>query len=135
MTKYCAKCREAKHISNFGPNKARKDGITVYCRPCTRTYTLKLYHSKVEPKKCTDCGVLFVGAKNKKVCTRECWSKKRIKPISGYKSCEKCGNKFPYRTTLKVRSTNFGGRYIGSLNQKFCSHKCSRLVLTEPARA
>lgn len=38
MTKCCSRCGLTKSRAEFGPNKGRKDGLTVYCRPCTKEY-------------------------------------------------------------------------------------------------
>ncbi|MEU9022464.1 endonuclease VII domain-containing protein [Actinomadura sp. NPDC048394] len=32
--KYCARCDTVKSVNEFGRNRARKDGIATYCRPC-----------------------------------------------------------------------------------------------------
>lgn len=37
-TKCCGRCKITRSHSEFGPNRARKDGLTVYCRGCTREY-------------------------------------------------------------------------------------------------
>lgn len=36
MEKTCPKCGVCS--SDFGPNRARKDGLSTYCRPCTKGY-------------------------------------------------------------------------------------------------
>ena len=38
MNKHCAKCATTKPFSEFGKNAGRKDGLSVYCRPCTKNY-------------------------------------------------------------------------------------------------
>lgn len=35
-TKTCPACKAEKPISQFGKNKARKDGLSFYCIPCAR---------------------------------------------------------------------------------------------------
>lgn len=32
--KYCPRCEEIKAIDEFGRNRAEKDGLTAYCKPC-----------------------------------------------------------------------------------------------------
>jgi hypothetical protein len=32
--KYCARCAEIKPIAEFGRNRSRSNGLTIYCRPC-----------------------------------------------------------------------------------------------------
>ena len=34
MNKHCRKCDEIKPYADFYKNKARKDGLQVYCKPC-----------------------------------------------------------------------------------------------------
>ena len=34
MEKTCAKCGETKDATMFGRNKARRDGLQTYCKPC-----------------------------------------------------------------------------------------------------
>lgn len=36
--KHCKRCDVMKPAIEFGPNKARKDGLAVYCRACTKEY-------------------------------------------------------------------------------------------------
>ncbi|WP_164903758.1 endonuclease VII domain-containing protein [Nonomuraea polychroma] len=48
--KYCARCAEIKPRTEFGSNKASKDGVTTYCKPChavvTRDNKIKKYGSE-----------------------------------------------------------------------------------------
>jgi hypothetical protein len=48
--KYCARCAEVKSRTEFGSNKASKDGVTTYCKPChavvTRENKIKKYGSE-----------------------------------------------------------------------------------------
>jgi hypothetical protein len=39
--KRCSSCEETKDVHNFGIDKARKDGISIYCFPCRRKMTSK----------------------------------------------------------------------------------------------
>jgi len=36
--KFCKKCNKLKSTSDFGTNKSKKNGLTFYCRDCTRIY-------------------------------------------------------------------------------------------------
>lgn len=38
-TKWCPKCKHEVQISDFGVNKGRRDGLTVYCMACHRQVT------------------------------------------------------------------------------------------------
>jgi hypothetical protein len=48
--KYCARCAEIKPKGEFGSNRASKDGLTTYCKPChavvTRENKIKKYGSE-----------------------------------------------------------------------------------------
>ncbi|WP_327580987.1 endonuclease VII domain-containing protein [Nonomuraea sp. NBC_00507] len=48
--KYCARCAEIKPKAEFGSNRASKDGVTTYCKPChavvTRENKVKKYGSE-----------------------------------------------------------------------------------------
>ena len=44
--KYCPGCEEVLDVSNFGPNKSRKDGLQNLCRNCKRKYDGKRYKEK-----------------------------------------------------------------------------------------
>ena len=35
-TKKCPRCGEIKNIIEFNKNKAQRDGLNVYCRPCQK---------------------------------------------------------------------------------------------------
>ena len=37
--KYCAKCEEVKNRDEYYKNKARKDGLVIYCKICSRART------------------------------------------------------------------------------------------------
>jgi hypothetical protein len=43
--KTCAKCKEAKPLSEFGPDRSTKDGRHPYCRACRRE-AARLYREK-----------------------------------------------------------------------------------------
>lgn len=36
--KHCARCDTDKAVAEFGKNAGRKDGLSVYCRACTKNY-------------------------------------------------------------------------------------------------
>lgn len=37
-SKLCKRCACTKPLFEFGPNRGRADGVSVYCRPCTKSY-------------------------------------------------------------------------------------------------
>lgn len=41
--KQCLRCEEWKGHSDFHRNKARKDGMATYCKPCTSTIQMERY--------------------------------------------------------------------------------------------
>jgi hypothetical protein len=38
LNKTCRRCRVLKSVSEFGKDRKRSDGRTVYCKPCTKHY-------------------------------------------------------------------------------------------------
>ena len=48
MEKLCSKCGETKSLDCFNKNKARKDGVSVYCKICTKNYSKSDYWKEYE---------------------------------------------------------------------------------------
>lgn len=46
--KRCPTCGEEKPLDQFGSNKAKKDGLNVYCKECTRAKLRERYHADPE---------------------------------------------------------------------------------------
>ena len=46
--KHCSRCNETLPVWNFSPNRARKDGVNTYCKPCTNSYTSARYRADIE---------------------------------------------------------------------------------------
>lgn len=46
--KRCSSCGEDKPLDQFGSNRAKKDGLSVYCRECTRARLRARYHADPE---------------------------------------------------------------------------------------
>jgi Recombination endonuclease VII len=48
--KYCPQCKEVKPVAEFGSNRAKKSGLTAYCKPChtivTRENKIKKFGSE-----------------------------------------------------------------------------------------
>ena len=44
--KHCSRCKTDKPLDEFLKNKARKDGVSVYCRDCTRSYMVAKDYDK-----------------------------------------------------------------------------------------
>ncbi len=40
--KRCTKCKRWKEENEFGKDRARKDGLKIYCKGCNKAYALKL---------------------------------------------------------------------------------------------
>lgn len=74
----------------------------------------------------------LASGRNVKYCSIGCYnSDTKTKGIDGYKKCEVCEVKFPFRYSLKVRS--YGK--VKSTKSRFCSNKCKfywRSVLENP---
>lgn len=41
MGKFCARCKEEKDFINYTKNKSRKDGHSVYCKPCSKIISVE----------------------------------------------------------------------------------------------
>lgn len=46
--KTCISCKEEKEVSEFPPNKAKKDGLNVKCRSCYNEYQRQWYKKNPE---------------------------------------------------------------------------------------
>ncbi len=46
--KYCFKCKKEKEINQFNKNKAKKDGLSTYCKSCCNAYTNNRYATNLE---------------------------------------------------------------------------------------
>ena len=49
-TKYCAKCKNNVDIINYNKNKARKDGLNVYCKKCMLLMTKIKQENKIKKR-------------------------------------------------------------------------------------
>lgn len=38
IEKLCPRCKETKYTTEFGNNKSMKDGLTQYCKACTKAW-------------------------------------------------------------------------------------------------
>lgn len=45
--KMCSRCVKILPLTSFGKNKGRPDGVTVYCRACTRAYYNQRYATDI----------------------------------------------------------------------------------------
>lgn len=50
-TKKCSKCHIDKEFSRFSKNRATKDGLQIYCKPCHVAGVLACYRKNPEAKK------------------------------------------------------------------------------------
>jgi len=49
--KRCTKCKRWKEESEFCKNRARKEGLKIYCKGCNNAYSLKLRRKNRKGKK------------------------------------------------------------------------------------
>lgn len=49
--KVCYKCKEIKEFESFGKNRAKKDGLNIYCKKCNATKTLNYKKDKDKIRK------------------------------------------------------------------------------------
>jgi uncharacterized Zn finger protein (UPF0148 family) len=52
LEKHCPICDETKTIDKFHKNKARKDGLSVYCSNCTNQYNKRPERLEYDKKRC-----------------------------------------------------------------------------------
>ena len=66
MTKTCSKCNVEKDVTEFGINRAKKDGLQVQCKPC-RKATNHDYYVKNPKKEERAAGARRLKAKNREI--------------------------------------------------------------------
>ncbi|MHC4426822.1 MAG: hypothetical protein ACYSYV_12105 [Planctomycetota bacterium] len=49
--KYCTKCKKWKRKSEFGTDRAKRDGLKIRCKDCDRVYTRALHKKYRKGKK------------------------------------------------------------------------------------
>ena len=121
MVKKCPTCGKIKYLEEFYTNRARYDGIASHCKECSSIRNRIEYEKTQKEKICKICSKIFIGRKNKMVCSAVCAGTKKRKGITGYKKCLWCEKEFAFRDTLKVR----GSGKIASIKQRFCSLGCA----------
>lgn len=47
-TKRCSHCKQIKSVNEFGKDRSREDGLSVYCRVCHRASNKKYYNEHRE---------------------------------------------------------------------------------------
>lgn len=52
--KYCTKCKKWKGESEFGIDRAKRDGLNIRCKDCYKAYTRELYRKYRKRKKVRD---------------------------------------------------------------------------------
>lgn len=81
--KTCKKCQKEKNESQFNKHSCRKDGLSLYCKDCSRQYGQHSY------KKNRD----YYIAKNRSV-VRDL--EEMVRTIKNSTPCMDCGNQHPY---------------------------------------
>ena len=138
--KRCTKCKRWKEESEFCKDRARKDGLKIYCKGCNKAYALK-HRKKNGKRKKTRVYLRFedrhrvIRSFKEKLCSR---CKQWKYQSDFYKNsqskdklslwCKECGNK-RYEHKRKGVRTNLGyedrHRTVKGIKQKFC-RKCSK---------
>lgn len=128
MIKLCPRCKKYKKKEEFVPNRARRSGISPYCRECNLEYQRIKYQSKIFKKICPVCQKEFEGFKNKVYCSSRCkYHRLYLKP-DGYKECLCCKKPFPIKKTTGKHKTKLG---IAPYFHKFCSKLCAVRFTTQ----
>jgi len=136
--KRCTKCKRWKEISEFCKDRARKDGLKIYCNSCNNAYALKSYRKNKRPVRdylrYGDRHRVIRGFKEK-LCSRckqwkfysEFYKNSRTKDVLSL-SCKECERK---RTENKRKSDRKYLRHedrhriVKGIKQKLCT-KCSK---------
>jgi len=136
--KRCTKCQRWKEESEFSKDRARKDGLKIYCKGCNNTYALKHRRKNRKGKKTRvylrleDRHRVIRGFKEK-LCSR-C---KKWKYYSGFHNnqrmkdglslwCKECGSNRYERVEGARKYLRYEDRHrtIKRIKQKLCT-KCS----------
>ena len=90
--KRCTKCKRWKELSEFNKDRARKDGLKIYCKNCNSAYALKRYRQ------------------NKKQVRDYLRYEERHRVIRGFKEklCSRCKQWKYYSEFYKNRSSKDG---------------------------
>jgi len=138
--KRCTKCKRWKEESEFCKDRARKDGLKIYCKGCNNAYSLRLRRKNRKGKKARvylrfeDRHRVIRGFKEK-LCSH---CKKWKYYSSFYKSrqskdglslwCKECGSK-RYERIREAGRRNLRyedrHRVVNGVKQKYC-RKCKR---------
>jgi hypothetical protein len=140
--KRCTKCKRWKELSEFNKDRARKDGLKVYCKSCNKAYVIKRRRKSKKPVRdylrYEDRHRVIRGFKEK-LCSRckqwkyysEFYKSSRTKDGLSFR-CKECSNKAtskPYNPKKKNvrRYMRYEDRHriIDGVKQKYCRH-CKR---------
>ncbi|HCO95942.1 MAG TPA: hypothetical protein DIU00_18725 [Phycisphaerales bacterium] len=136
--KRCTKCKKWKDESEFGKDRARKDGLKIYCKGCNKAYALKrrrkIKKAVREYFRYEDRHRVIRGVKEKLCSSCKQWKyesqfyrNRRLK--DGLElQCKECDSK-RYERNRKAGRRNLRyedrHRVVNGIKQKFC-RKCKR---------
>jgi len=138
--KYCTKCKKWKRESEFGTDRAKRDGLKMRCRDCDRAYAQALHRKYRKGKKVRvylrfeQRHRIVKGVKQKLCCKCKQWKdeshfyrQRGLKDGLGLE-CKKCNSK-RYERNRKAGRRNLRyedrHRIVNGIRQKFC-RKCKR---------
>jgi hypothetical protein len=136
--KRCTKCKRWKEVSEFNKDRARKDGLKVYCKGCNNSYALKRRRKNKKPirdyLRYEDRHRVIRGFKEK-LCSRckkwkyysefhkNCRSKDGLS--CGCKECERERVGYKNKGSKKYMRFEDRHRIANGVKQKYC-RKCKR---------
>ena len=136
--KRCTKCKRWKEVSEFNKDRARKDGLRIYCKSCNYSYFLKHRRKNKKPIRAylryEDRHRVIRGFKEK-LCSRckqwkyysEFHKNSRTKDgLSGWcKKCEKKSTGYKRKSDRKYIRYEDRHRVVNGQKEKLCS-KCEK---------
>jgi hypothetical protein len=136
--KRCTKCKRWKQVREFNKDRARKDGLKVYCKSCNIAYATKLYRHNKKPVRdylrYEERHRVIRGIKEK-LCSRckkwkyhsEFYKNRRSKDglSSRCKDCER--ERIGYKNKSSKTYLRFEDRHrvVNGIKEKFC-RKCDK---------
>jgi len=136
--KRCTKCKRWKEVSEFNKDRARKDGLKIYCKSCNSLYAIRLRRKSKKPVRdylrYEDRHRVIRGFKEK-LCSRckkwkyysEFYKNSRAKDglTVWCKECERKRAESKQKSERKYLRYEDRHRTIKGIRQKLCT-KCSK---------
>lgn len=127
ITKKCIRCKETKNGEDFSRDKREKDGVSIYCRACTRIKRTDWVARNYEKKKAKDRN--FYARNSEKI--------KAYQKIHYFENSERIKevvknyNK-THKEEIKIKNSYFYINNKKSINERnalsYCTHREERII-------